>query len=337
MSPPADGAGTADAPRRDAPKDTVERAPSRRRRKRTKAWRLASKWWQASLAVMQTMDERNLGLIAAGCGFFTMLALFPGIAALIAIWGLVADPSVVQTQVAALSGFVPDQAFDLIDAQLQNLVGAQTGTLGWTTAISTTLSIFWANNGVMALVRGLNAVYREEHRGTIMRYVSALMVTMILIGMAIVALAAVVVAPISMALLPFEPLQHSGLEVARWIIAGAAVLFGLGVIYRYGPNRRAAKVPWVSPGTLVAVVIWGLGSYAFSLYLANFGRYNEVYGSIGAVVALLMWLYLSAYVILLGAALNAELELRTLPDTTVGPDRPMGERGAYVADTYIKS
>ena len=336
MTPPPDGVGPrhGDA---DARQGVTERKPSRRRRAKAKARGAASKWWRASLAVMQTMDERNLGLIAAGCGFFTMLALFPGIAALIAIWGLVADPSVVQTQVVALSGIVPREAFDLIDNQLQNLVGAQTGTLGWTTAISTTLSIFWANNGVMALVRGLNAVYREDHRGTIMRYVSALMVTLILIGMAIVALAAVVVTPITLALVPFEPLQHTGIEVARWTIAGAALLFGVGVIYRYGPNRRAAKVPWVSPGTIVAILIWGGGSYLFSLYLANFGRYNEVYGSIGAVVALLMWLYLSAYVVLLGAALNAELELRTLPDTTVGPSKPMGQRGAYVADTYIKS
>jgi membrane protein len=114
------------------------------------------------------------------------------------------------------------------------------------------------------------------------------------------------------------------------------MVFGLGLIYRYGPNRRAAKVPWVSPGAVLAVLVWALGSWAFSLYLANFGRYNEVYGSIGAVVALLMWFYLSALVTLLGAALNAELELRTLPDTTVGPDRPMGERGAYVADTYLR-
>ena len=296
-----------------------------------------SKWWRAIGAMLQTMDERNLGLIAAGCGFFTMLALFPGIAALIALWGIVADPAVVQTQVANLGGLVPEQAFDLIDAQLQNLVTAQTGTLGWTTAISTTLSIFWANNGVMALVRGLNAVYREEHRGTIMRYVSSLMVTLVLIGMAIVALAAVVVAPITMRVLPLGPWQTTGIEVARWVIAAAALLFGIGVIYRYGPNRRAAKVPWVSPGTVIAIAIWGLGSYAFGLYLSNFGRYNEIYGSIGAVVALLMWLYLSAYVILLGAALNAELELRTLPDTTVGPDRPMGERGAYVADTFVKN
>lgn len=296
-----------------------------------------SKTWRSLNAMMQTMDERNLGLIAAGCGFFTMLALFPGIAALIAIWGIVADPMVVQTQVANLSGLVPDDAYDLIDDQLQTLVTAQTGTLGWTTAISTTLSIFWANNGVMALVRGLNAVYREDHRGTIMRYVSAMMVTLVLIFMAIIALTAVVVAPIVLRFLPVGPVEAWGIEAARWAIAGAALVFGLGVIYRYGPNRRAPRVPWVSAGTAVAIVIWGLGSWAFGLYLSNFGRYNEIYGSIGAVVALLMWLYLSAYVILLGAALNAELELRTLPDTTIGPDRPMGERGAFVADTYVRN
>jgi membrane protein len=306
-----------------------------RKRRRAKGW--LGKTWRSLNATMQTMDERNLGLIAAGCGFFTMLALFPGIAALIAIWGIAADPVVVQTQVAELSGLVPDDAFDLIDTQLRTLVTAQTGTLGWTTAISTTLSIFWANNGVMALVRGLNAVYREDHRGTIARYVSALMVTLVLIAMAIVALAAVVVAPLVLRILPVGPLEAWGIEAARWVIAGGALVFGLGVIYRYGPNRRAARVPWISAGTVVAIVIWGLGSYAFGLYLSNFGRYNEIYGSIGAVVALLMWLYLSAYVILLGAALNAELELRTLPDTTVGPDRPMGERGAFVADTYVRN
>ena len=327
MTPP-DGASSVPAPRQSG---------ARRRRARTKARGWASKWWRAAGATMQTMDERNLGLIAAGCGFFTMLALFPGIAALIAIWGLVADPSVIQTQLALADEIVPAAALDLIDAQLAALLRARGDTLGWTTGISILLSIFWANNGVIALIGGLNAVYREEHKGTIMRYVSSFLVTLVLIAMVIVALAAVVVTPIAMAFVPLGPLEQWGIEAARWVIASAALLLGLGVIYRYGPNRRAAKVPWVSPGTVLAVVIWGLGSYAFGLYLSNFGRYNEIYGSLGAAVALLMWLYLSAFVILLGAAFNAELELRTLPDTTVGPDKPMGERGAYVADTYVKS
>ena len=294
------------------------------------------KWWGAVMGVMQTMDERNLGLIAAGTGFFAMLALFPGIAALIAVWGLVADPAMVQAQLVLVEKIVPSAAYDIFDDQLTRLVTAQAETLGWATAISTFLSLWWARSGVASLIRGLNAVYREEHRGPLRRILSSIAVTLALVAMLLVALVAVIVVPIVMAVLPLGPLTQWVVELSRWSLTGVTLLVGLGVIYRYGPNRRAAKVPWLSPGALLAIVVWGAGSYLFSLYLANFGRYNEVYGSIGAVVALLMWLYLSAYVTLLGATLNAELELRTLPDTTVGPDRPMGQRGAYVADTYIK-
>ena len=298
--------------------------------------RILRKWWGASMGVMNTMDERNLGLIAAGTGFFAMLALFPGVAALIAIWGLVADPAMVQAQLVLVQRLVPADAYAIFDDQLTRLTTAEVGTLGWATVISTSLSLWWARSGVASLIRGLNAVYREEHRGPLRRIISSVLVTLALIGMLLVALVAVVIAPILMAVLPLGDFTAWLVELSRWSVAAVTLIFGLGIIYRYGPNRRAAKVPWVSPGAVVAIVIWGAGSWAFSFYLSNFGRYNEVYGSLGAVVALLMWLYLSCYVTLLGAALNAELELRTRSDTTIGPDKPMGERGAYVADTYIK-
>ena len=295
------------------------------------------RWRGALWGVWLVMDERNLGLIAAGTGFFAMLAVFPGIAALIAIWGLVADPSVIEAQLDLMNRFVPAEGLALIRSQLDRLLTAQVETLGWTTALSTGLSLWWARSGVASLIRGLNAVYREDHRVNIFfRYATAVGITLALVAMMLVALTAIVAVPVALAVLPLGPFAASALNVARWVIAGTVMVFGLGLIYRYGPNRRAAKVPWVSPGAVLAVLVWALGSWAFSLYLANFGRYNEVYGSIGAVVALLMWFYLSALVTLLGAALNAELELRTLPDTTVGPDRPMGERGAYVADTYLR-
>lgn len=294
------------------------------------------RWWGAGMGVMNTMDERNLGLIAAGTGFFAMLALFPGVAALIAIWGLVADPAMVQAQLVLVERLVPEDAYEIFDDQLTRLTGAEAGTLGWATVISVSLSLWWARSGVASLIRGLNAVYREEHRGPLRRIVSSIAVTLALVGMVLVALVAVVIVPILMAVLPLGEFTAWLVELSRWSVAGVTLLVGLGIIYRYGPNRRAAKVPWLSAGALVAIVVWGLGSWAFSLYLSNFGRYNEVYGSLGAVVALLMWLYLSCYVTLLGAALNAELELRTRKDTTIGPDKPMGERGAYVADTYIK-
>lgn len=295
------------------------------------------RWRGALWGVWLLMDQRNLGLIAAGTGFFAMLAVFPGIAALIAIWGLVADPHVIEAQLDLANRFVPAEGLALIRVQLDRLLTAQTETLGWTTALSTGLSLWWARSGVASLIRGLNAVYREDHRVNIfMRYAASIGITLALVGMMLVALTAIVAVPVALAVLPLGPFASHVLNVARWVIAGAVMVFGLGLIYRYGPNRRAAKVPWVSPGAILAVLVWAAGSWAFSLYLANFGRYNEVYGSIGAVIALLMWFYLSALVTLLGAALNAELELRTLPDTTVGPDRPMGERGAYVADTYLR-
>ena len=294
------------------------------------------KWWGALMGVMNTMDERNLGLIAAGTGFFAMLALFPGIAALIAVWGLVADPAMVQAQLVLVERLLPPAAYDIFDDQLTRLVLAGPGTLGWATVISTSLSLWWARSGVASLIRGLNAVYREEHRGPLRRILSSIAVTLALVGMLLVALVAIIVVPVVMAVLPLGPVTEWLVEISRWSVTALTLLVGLGIVYRYGPNRKAAKVPWLSPGALVALVIWAAASWAFSLYLSNFGRYNEVYGSLGAVVALLMWLYLSAYVTLLGATLNAELELRTLPDTTIGPDKPMGQRGAYVADTYIK-
>ncbi len=295
------------------------------------------RWTGALWGVWLLIDERNLGLIAAGTGFFAMLAVFPGIAALIAIWGLAADPGVIEAQLVLMDRFVPAEGLALIQTQLDGLLAAQVETLGWATALSTGLSLWWARSGVASLIRGLNAVYREDHRvGIVARHATAIGITLALVGMMLVALTAIVAVPVALAVLPLGPFAAAALNVARWVIAGAVMVFGLGIIYRYGPNRAAARMPWVSPGAVIAVVVWAAGSWAFSLYLANFGRYNEVYGSIGAVIALLMWFYLSAFVTLLGAALNAELELRTLPDTTTGPDKPMGERGAYVADTYLR-
>ena len=286
---------------------------------------------------MNVMDERNLGLISAGVGFYLMLALFPGIGAVIAIWGLFSDPSLVEGQVDLLGRIMPAEGIVLIHDQLQRLSGAEFETLSWATGLSLGFSLWWARSGVASLIRGLNAVYREDHRPNwLHRQIAAIGITLTLVAMMLVALTAFVAVPVVIAAFPLGPLANWGLRLARWAVAGTVLVLMLGIIYRFGPNRRSAKVPWVSPGAFLAVLVWAGGSYLFSVYLANFGRYNEVYGSLGAVIALLMWFYLSALVTLMGAALNAELELRTKVDTTVGPDRPMGERGAYVADTYLK-
>ncbi|KAF0677284.1 YihY/virulence factor BrkB family protein [Profundibacterium mesophilum] len=290
-------------------------------------------WWYASKAVFMNMNDTNLGLISAGVAFYGMLALFPAVAALIAIWGFIADPSVVESQMILLRKFIPTDAFVLLDDQVTQLVRANTRTLGWATLISTGAALWSSRAGVAALIRGLNAIYRERNRVGLRQILAAFGVTFLLIFVAIIALTSVVIMPIFLAVLPLGPLTNMAISTARWLIVIAVVMSGLGVIYRYGPNRRHARSAWLTPGALLAVAIWAAASYGFSYYLTNFGRYNEIYGALGAVIALLMWLYISAFVVLLGASLNVELEMRTAEDSTVGPDRPMGERGAVAADT----
>lgn len=281
-------------------------------------------------------DDRNLGLIAAGVAFFSMLAIFPGIAALISIWGIFADPVVIESQLELLARFVPEQAFRILERQVNALIGANESTLGWTTLISTLAAIWSARAGVAALIRGLNAIYRESNRPGLKHYIAALLLTLALVGVGLISMTSVVIAPLAIAFFPLGDFTTNVLEVTRWTIAFLVAILGLGIVYRFGPNRRHARIGWISPGAVVAVVIWGALSVAFSYYLSNFGNYNEVYGSIGAVIALLMWFYISAYVVLMGAVVNAQLELRTRRDSTVGPDRPMGQRGAYVADHLVR-
>ncbi|APX89695.1 ribonuclease BN [Brevirhabdus pacifica] len=293
-------------------------------------------WWATLRAVRVTMDRKNLGLIAAGVGFFAMLAVFPALAALIALLGLGVDPQVVGNLIEPLEEVFPPQIYDLLRDQLSTLAMASEGTLGWTTVVSTVAAIWSARAGVSALLRGLNATYRESNRVGVTRLVSTLSMTAAAGAFVIAALGAIVVVPAVLAVIPLGPYTAMTVAILRWFIAGAVLVAGLGIIYKLGPNRRAAKAGWVTPGAVVAAVLWVAVSWLLSTYLANFPRYNEVYGSIGAAVSMLLWFYLSAYVVLLGATLNAELELRTWADTTVGPDRPMGQRGAEVADRYIE-
>lgn len=292
-------------------------------------------WVSACRAVVTGMNDSNIGLISAGIAFYGMLAIFPTVAAIIAIWGFFADPVDVYEQLATMKGIVPADAYTILDTQITSLVTANSSTLGWTTGISLGAALWSSRAGVAALIRGLNAIYREKNRIGLRQIAAAFGVTFLLIAVALVALMSVVVLPILLTVLPLGPITAFLVASVRWVVALAVVIVGIGVLYRFGPNRRKARMAWLTPGALVAVVIWGAISYGFSYYLSNFGNYNEVYGALGAVVALLMWLYLSAYSVLLGAALNAELELRTREDSTVGQPRPMGERRAAVADTYI--
>ena len=254
------------------------------------------------------MGDRNLSLIASGVAFWAMLAIFPAIAALIALWGYRADPYVVAAQLPMARDFLPDEGYRLLSNQVNALVAANVSTLGWTSVISTLVALWSARTGVGALVQGVNAISGKQNRGGLRDMLTAFALTFALMGVALVALVSIVVMPIVLAFVPLGPLAGFALTAVNWVIAVGVVVMGISVIYRYGLNRPGERPRWFTPGLMLAVALWALASWSFSYYLANFGNYNQIYGSIGAVIALLMWFYISAYVVLLGAALNAELD-----------------------------
>lgn len=258
------------------------------------------------LKLYRRAEQAELDLIAAGVAFFVFLAIFPAVAAIIAIWGTVYDPSVIGTQIELLKGFLPPDAFTLVVSQVDGLLAVRGPQLGWTTLFSTILALWSARAGVAALIRGLNAVHHLPNRPGGRHQLRAILLTLTLIGLALAAMIATVVAPILIGFLPVT------VDTAFWLhygnLALGLVLLVLAIIiaYRAGPNHMAVRPPLFSVGLLVAVVLWAVAARGFMLYLANFPSYNRIYGSIGAVVVLLIWLYVSAFAVLLGAAVDAE-------------------------------
>ncbi|PTX57762.1 membrane protein [Litoreibacter ponti] len=275
-------------------------------------WAAIVKAFKFGSNLLDTMDSRNLSLISAGVAFYAMLAIFPALAAVIALWGVFSDPAFIDDQLTLLRQFLPGEAYSLFESQANRLINANDSTLGYTTLVSIGAALWSTRAGVAALIRGLNAVYSAPHRTGIRRAFAAMLMTLCLVGMSLVALACIVIAPIVLSFLPLGSLTGTLFEALRWVLVISVVVLGLGLVYRFGPNHKTEhlRVGWLSHGAFVAVVIWGTASWGFSLYLSNFGKYNEVYGSIGAVVALLMWFYISAWVVLLGATLNCEIARR---------------------------
>jgi membrane protein len=263
--------------------------------------------WRVARSLAARTSASNLGLIAAGVAFFGILAMFPALAALVALWGLVADPALVAAELEPLREILPPQAFDILSAQIGALTGAPAARLGWATGLSVGAALWSSRAGVAALVQGINAVHGVENRGGIGHQAVSLMLTLALVGVALALFAAGVVVPLVLALLPLGMFEQALVRAVRWTLLPAVTLVGLGLLFRYGPNLAEARPRFLSPGLWLALILWIAASEGFAFYLANFASYNAVYGSIGAVVALMMWLYVSAWSVLLGAALNAEL------------------------------
>lgn len=293
-------------------------------------------WWRVLGRVIAEADKKNVGLNAAGVAFYALLSIFPALAALIALWGYFADPAMLRDQLGVAQRLLPPEAFTILNDQVKALVAANRSTLQLTSLVSILVAIWTARNGVASLIRGLNSIYRQGHRANpLRRYAVAVLLTVILILVGFFAFASVVILPAILAFLPLPGGVEAMITLGKWLVVFLVVFFGICLLYRYGPNRRSARVPWITTGAVLATILWAAGSAAFSIYLRNFGSFNEVYGSLGAVVALLFWLYLSAYLVLMGAQLNAELELATQRDTTVGDEISPGKRAAFVADHVV--
>ena len=288
-------------------------------------------WKQILVRAWKEAKADNVPMLAGGVAFFAFLALFPAMIALISLWGLVSDDPAAQAE--ALTASLPAEAGAILTEQMQ-AIGEQDSGLGIGLAISVLLALWSASGGTANLVKAVNVAYDEEEtRGFVTVRGLALLLT----------LGAVVFVALAVGLLAVVPpvLDDLGLglagtiaaQAARWSLLVLLVAVALAVVYRLAPNRDDARLAWVSQGAVVATVLWLIGSIAFSLYVSNFGSYDETYGAIAGVAVMMLWLYLTAYVVLFGAEVNAEAERQTLEDTTTGPDKPIGSRGAEAADS----
>ena len=295
-------------------------------------------WKDILIRVWRDADRNNISLIAAGVAFYLLLALFPGLAALVSIYSVLAEPEMVQDHLAIITAIMPVDARKIIEDQLVFLTDNQQQLLSWGAGLGLLIAIWSATKGAKAMMGALNVVYQEhEKRGIIKLNLIALVFTLSTIVGLIIILSSTVMVPIILEKFSFGTELEFALSWLRWPALFAFILLGLAIIFRFAPSRSQPKWRWIGLGSILAAVLWVLGSLGFSLYIREFAAYNKTYGAIGAVVILLMWFYLSAYLILLSALLNAEVEHQTRKDTTTGEPKPMGERGAHVADTLGES
>lgn len=290
-------------------------------------------WLDILARTQQQLSEDNLTIVAAGIAFYGFVAVVPALAALIAIYGLVADPSQVAAQISSLAAVVPGEVLPMLEEQMKRIT-SNSQAAGISAVLGVLLALYSANNATKAMLTGLNIAYDEtERRGFFRLMLIAFTLTIGGIIAAVLALSLVAVLPSVLERLHISPGTETLLNWLRWPILIGGFMSALAVLYRYGPARHNAKWSWVTWGAVVATVLWLIGSAAFSLYVTKVGSYDKTYGPLGAVVVFLMWLFISALAVMVGAELNAEMERQTIKDTTEGPPKPLGQRQATAADT----
>ena len=272
--------------------------------------------------------------VAAGVVFYGLLAIFPAITAVVSLYGLFAKASTINEHLSLVAGLLPGGAVEIVQEQVNRLVSKGDAKLGFGFIFGLGVALWSANAGMKAIIDALNVVYDEkEKRGFIKLNLVSLAFTLAALVAVLLAIGAVVVVPVVLNYVGLGSIGSTLVNVLRWPLLLALIIVGLAVLYRYGPSRREPRWQWLTVGSVVAAIAWLISSVLLSWYLSNFANYDATYGSLGAAIGLMMWLWISSIVILVGAELNAEIEHQTAHDSTVHGDKPLGARGAAMADT----
>lgn len=281
----------------------------------------------------EVLDDR-VTLIAAGVTFYLLLALFPALAALVSLYGLVADPVTISEHLRELAMLLPPGAFDLLAEQIKALVEKRDGALGITFFIGLGIALWSTHSGTLAIFDAMNVAYEEREKRSLVRLnLIGLCFTLCAMVFAVVMVALVGVMPIVLSYLWLDQFKEHMALLLRWPLLLFVVAVAVTLVYRFGPSREPARIRWMTWGAGLTALAWAAMSLGFSFYLEHFANYNATYGTLGALIGFLIWIWLSVVILIAGAELNAELEHQTARDTTTGPPLPMGARGAYVADT----
>lgn len=268
-----------------------------------------SGWKKILWRIKDEVGENNVSIVSAGVAFYAFLAIFPAIAALISIYGLAMNPQNIQDQLSQLYGVMPQQAYEILKAQIEKLMETSGSALGWSMAVSILFSIWSANKGTKSLFTGVDIAYdTENHRNFFKQNGLTLLFTFGAIVLVILSMILIVAFPALVGQLGLPSGIESLIGWGRWLLLAVTVIWFLGMVYKHAPDKRPPHFKWVIPGALLATLLWLIASWGFSFYVSNFGSYGEVYGSISAVVVLLLWLFLTSFIILLGAELNSEIE-----------------------------
>jgi membrane protein len=297
-----------------------------------------SGWKDTLIRVKEGIKEDKVTLLSAAMAYYALFALVPSLSALVLTYAWISDPAQISQHISQASQFIPEELQRILNSQLTTLSSKASGQLGLSAIFSVLLALWGASRGSKSVIESLNVIYNEnDNRGFIKQNALALGLTLLGLVLAIIALGVIVVIPNITNILKLGPNVSLVMTAVSWVILLGLFSFFLSIIYRFGPDRKVAKWRWVSWGAVIASVLWVIASGLFSWYAKEFGNFNKTYGSLSVMIVLMTWFYLSSLVILLGGEINAELEHQTKKDSTKGREKPIGSRGAQMADTVGKS